>query len=136
MKTVDVCLVLEGTYPFVSGGVSSWVHRLTSDLPDHTFRILHISPKRGFYPKGPVYEMPKNILGVQEVHLHDYVLSARGRALALEKALYEQLIDTLCEMLESLQLAANALAELDVLITFAEQSLLCQLIHLSLQIVS
>jgi len=79
MKTVDVCLVLEGTYPFVSGGVSSWVHRLTSDLPDHTFRILHISPKRGFYPKGPVYEMPKNILGVQEVHLHDYVLSARGR---------------------------------------------------------
>jgi len=79
MKTVDVCLVLEGTYPFVSGGVSSWVHRLTSDLPGHTFRILHISPKRGFYTKGPVYEMPKNILGVQEVHLHDYVLSARGR---------------------------------------------------------
>jgi len=79
MKTVDVCLVLEGTYPFVSGGVSSWVHRLTTDLPDHTFRILHISPKRGFYPKGPVYEMPKNILGVQEVYLHDYVLSARGR---------------------------------------------------------
>ncbi|MHC4955126.1 MAG: GT4 family glycosyltransferase PelF [Planctomycetota bacterium] len=79
MKTADVCLVLEGTYPFVSGGVSSWVHRLTSDLPDHTFRILHISPKRGFYTKGPVYEMPKNILGVQEVHLHDYVLSARGR---------------------------------------------------------
>ena len=79
MKTADVCLVLEGTYPFVSGGVSSWVHRLTSDLPEHTFRILHISPKRGFYPKGPVYEMPKNILGVQEVYLHDYVLSARGR---------------------------------------------------------
>ena len=72
MKTADICLVLEGTYPFVSGGVSSWVHRLTSDLPDHTFRILHISPKRGFYPKGPVYEMPKNILGVQEVALHDY----------------------------------------------------------------
>ncbi|MEM8882737.1 MAG: GT4 family glycosyltransferase PelF [Planctomycetota bacterium] len=79
MKTADVCLVLEGTYPFVSGGVSSWVHRLTSDMPQHTFRILHISPKRGFYPKGPVYEMPKNILGVQEVYLHDYVLSAKGR---------------------------------------------------------
>ena len=79
MKKADVCLVLEGTYPFVSGGVSSWVHRLTTDMPQHTFRILHISPKRGFYPKGPVYEMPKNILGVQEVYLHDYVLSARGR---------------------------------------------------------
>ncbi|MFT5173011.1 MAG: DNA mismatch repair protein MutS [Gammaproteobacteria bacterium] len=50
------------------------------------------------------------------------VLSARERALALEKALYEELIDTLCEVLESMQLAANALAELDVLMTFAERA--------------
>ena len=27
--SADVCLVLEGTYPYVSGGVSAWVH----DLP-------------------------------------------------------------------------------------------------------
>jgi DNA mismatch repair protein MutS len=50
------------------------------------------------------------------------VLSARERALALEKALYEQLIDTLCDVLEPLQVAANALAELDVLMTFAERA--------------
>ena len=50
------------------------------------------------------------------------VLSARERALALEKALYEQLIDTLFEVLESMQVAANALAELDVLMTFAERA--------------
>ncbi|MDH3592289.1 MAG: GT4 family glycosyltransferase PelF [Planctomycetota bacterium] len=79
MRRADVCLVLEGTYPFVSGGVSSWVHHLTSQLPHLTFYVLHISPKRGFYPKGAVYEMPKNILGVQEVFLHDYVVSAKGR---------------------------------------------------------
>jgi len=79
MKKADVCLILEGTYPFVSGGVSSWVHHLTSELDDLTFSVLHISPKRGFYPKGPVYEMPSNIVGVQEVFLHDYVLSAKGR---------------------------------------------------------
>jgi glycosyltransferase involved in cell wall biosynthesis len=79
MKKADVCLILEGTYPFVSGGVSSWVHHLTSQLDDLTFSVLHISPKRGFYPKGPVYEMPPNIVGVQEVFLHDYVLNAKGR---------------------------------------------------------
>jgi DNA mismatch repair protein MutS len=50
------------------------------------------------------------------------VLSARERALALEKALYEQLIDSVCDMLEPLQRAANALAELDVLMTFAERA--------------
>ncbi len=79
MKRADVCLILEGTYPFVSGGVSSWVHHLTSRLPDHTFSILHISPKRGFYENGHVYDMPDNIVGVREVYLHDYVLSGRGR---------------------------------------------------------
>ncbi len=79
MKTADICLVLEGTYPFVSGGVSSWVHMLASQLSHLTFTILHISPKRGFYTKGHVYKMPENILGVREVYLHDYVLSSRGR---------------------------------------------------------
>ena len=27
-EIADVCLILEGTYPFVLGGVSSWVHDL------------------------------------------------------------------------------------------------------------
>ncbi|MHC4547834.1 MAG: GT4 family glycosyltransferase PelF [Planctomycetota bacterium] len=75
----DVCLVLEGTYPFVSGGVSSWVHHLTSHLSHLTFTVLHISPKRGYYTKGPVYQMPGNVVGLKEVYLHDYVISAQGR---------------------------------------------------------
>ena len=78
-KRADICLVLEGTYPFVSGGVSSWVHHLTSQLPHLTFTVLHISPKRGFFTKGPVYKMPKNIIGLKEVWLHDYVISSKGR---------------------------------------------------------
>jgi len=77
--TVDVCLVLEGTYPFVSGGVSSWVHHLTSKLPHISFFVLHISPKRGYYTKGYVYDMPPNVKGVREVYLHDYVISSKGR---------------------------------------------------------
>ena len=80
----DVCLVLEGTYPFVSGGVSSWVHHLTTHLPHLTFTLLHISPKRGFYPRGAVYRMPRNVIGLREVYLHDYVLSAKGRPVDLK----------------------------------------------------
>ena len=33
----DVCLVLEGTYPYVSGGVSTWVHQIVTALSDVTF---------------------------------------------------------------------------------------------------
>ncbi|MGQ0531023.1 MAG: DNA mismatch repair protein MutS [Panacagrimonas sp.] len=49
----------------------------------------------------------------------DQVLSARDRALAREKELYEALLDRLLQQLASLQAAAQALAELDVLATLA-----------------
>ena len=52
----------------------------------------------------------------------DKVLSARDRALAREKALYEALIEELAAHLPALQAAAAALAELDVLAAFSERS--------------
>lgn len=52
----------------------------------------------------------------------DKILSARERALALEKALYDQLLDTLGPDLPALQDCAAALADLDVLACFAERS--------------
>jgi DNA mismatch repair protein MutS len=52
----------------------------------------------------------------------DKFLSASERALAREKSLYEQLLDRLLAHLAVLQDAAAALAELDVLNTFAERA--------------
>jgi DNA mismatch repair protein MutS len=50
------------------------------------------------------------------------VLSARERALALEKSLYEDLLATLRESVEALQRLAQALATLDVLSGLAERA--------------
>ncbi|MES0874508.1 DNA mismatch repair protein MutS [Sinimarinibacterium thermocellulolyticum] len=52
----------------------------------------------------------------------DQVLSARDRALARERQLYEALLDRLAAQLAPLQACAQALAELDVLACFAERS--------------
>ncbi|WP_181168195.1 DNA mismatch repair protein MutS [Cognatiluteimonas lumbrici] len=52
----------------------------------------------------------------------DKVLSARERALAREKLLYDELLETLNEDLESLKRCAAALSELDVLACFAERA--------------
>jgi len=52
----------------------------------------------------------------------DKVLSARERALAREKYLYEDLLDKLLEALADLQQTAFAIAELDVLVCFAERA--------------
>jgi len=52
----------------------------------------------------------------------DKVLSARERALAREKGLYDALLDRLGERLDALQRCAAALAELDVLVNLAERA--------------
>ena len=52
----------------------------------------------------------------------DKALSAKSRALAREKQLYDELIDQLNEHLFPLQATGQALAELDVLAVFAERA--------------
>jgi DNA mismatch repair protein MutS len=52
----------------------------------------------------------------------DKALSANERALAREKFLYEQLLDRLAPFIPQLQRIAAAIAELDVLATFAERA--------------
>lgn len=52
----------------------------------------------------------------------DKVLTSKGKALALEKALYDQLFDLLLPHLAAMQNSAEALAELDVLTNLAERA--------------
>ncbi len=52
----------------------------------------------------------------------DKVLSANERALAREKALYEEILEALLPHIQDLQRNASAVAQLDVLSTFAERA--------------
>ncbi len=52
----------------------------------------------------------------------DKVLTSKGKALAIEKTLYEELFDSLLPHLAELQASAEALAELDVLNNLAERA--------------
>ncbi len=71
MKT-DICIITEGTYPYVQGGVSSWIHNLVSALGDLTFSVVNISPQ-GDILRTPKYEIPSNILEYKEVFVHDII---------------------------------------------------------------
>ena len=63
----DVALILEGTYPYVMGGVSTWVHQIIGAYPERKFSLIHIAPHPGAYEK-PVYTVPGNVVGIHEVH--------------------------------------------------------------------
>ena len=43
-RRIRVCFVLEGSYPFITGGVSSWVHDLIQGMPEIDFVLFSISP--------------------------------------------------------------------------------------------
>ncbi len=65
-----VCLIVEGAYPYVTGGVSSWMHQLIQSLPDVEFVLQVISAKRDNTRKFK-YEMLPNVVEVHEVFLLD-----------------------------------------------------------------
>jgi glycosyltransferase involved in cell wall biosynthesis len=66
----DVCLLLEGTYPFVRGGVSSWVHQLLTGMPELTFSLVFLGGRRRDYGK-PRYELPQNVVHLETHYLED-----------------------------------------------------------------
>jgi polysaccharide biosynthesis protein PelF len=83
-KVHDVCLLLEGTYPFVPGGVSSWVHNLIRALPEISFTAVCILPTSKDEWKA-VYDVPDNFTDLEMVYLHDYELDEKGKASRKEK---------------------------------------------------
>lgn len=62
----DVCLLLEGTYPYVRGGVSTWVKQLIEGMPDLTFSIIFLGASPDDYDE-PAYVIPENVAHI-EIH--------------------------------------------------------------------
>lgn len=69
-RAMRVCLVAEGCYPYVVGGVSTWIHSLIGLFPRVEFILLTIVANRSMRGKF-VYELPKNLMEVYEVYLQD-----------------------------------------------------------------
>ena len=66
-EQADVCLILEGTYPFVAGGVSTWTHDLIRRLSHLKFHILCLMPPAADLTHR--YELPGNVIGLTQVTL-------------------------------------------------------------------
>ena len=75
-KEVDICLLLEGTYPYVRGGVSTWMHQIIKGLPEFSFHIIFLGSSPELYDE-PAYELPDNVVGF-EMH---YLLAADDKVM-------------------------------------------------------
>ena len=63
-----ICLIAEGSYPYVTGGVSSWIHSLMTSMPEHEFVIYAIAAERKQQGKFK-YQLPPNLIELREVFL-------------------------------------------------------------------
>ena len=64
----DVCLIVEGCYPFIRGGVSSWVDWLMRAQPHLSFSMIAIWPQQG--DQVARYERPANLIDLRFLDLH------------------------------------------------------------------
>jgi len=86
-EPADVCLLVEGTYPFVSGGVSSWVHDVICGHPELTFAVLYVGSYPGAHGE-PRYQLPSNVVALHRVFCQDSALApldGAGRAALREQ---------------------------------------------------
>src|SRR5687768_8165075 len=78
----DVCLIVEGCYPYIRGGVSSWVDWLLRSQFDLSFQIVSIWPKP--LDLEPQYALPANVLNHSHLYLYE---TARSRAYRLRPSI-------------------------------------------------
>jgi polysaccharide biosynthesis protein PelF len=111
MKTADVCLILEGTYPHVVGGVSNWTHDLITDLREFTFHLAVLAaPGADVRPR---YKVPPNVTGQTVIEVQKFARgnSSPTRAREIARRVSGP-VDRLCEGsgLEALRTIVEALA--------------------------
>ena len=88
--SADVMLLLEGTFPYVSGGVSSWVNQMIRAFPDIRFGIVFIGSRRQDYGE-MAYALPDNVVHLETHFLYDFapppmVHGTKGDAHAFDRS--------------------------------------------------
>jgi len=67
---MKICMIVEGAYPYVTGGVSSWVHQAIQSMPENEFIVVTLVANR--QEKREIkYQLPDNVIEVHEFYLQD-----------------------------------------------------------------
>ena len=88
--SADICLLLEGTFPYVSGGVSSWVNQIIRGFPEYTFACCFVGSRPEDYGDMK-YELPDNVVHLEVHYLHNFQRGAQKRSLKGNRKAYADL---------------------------------------------
>ena len=86
----DILMIGEGTYPYVRGGVSSWIHQIITGMPDIKFGIVFMGSVKSDY--GEIkYELPKNVVYMKKFYLFEKQDLPDVRRIKLKNKFYEDI---------------------------------------------
>lgn len=94
-QAVDVCLVVEGCYPFITGGVSTWLDWLMRTQPQTSFGVVALTADER--PQTSKYEPPANLLFTEVLPLNRRTAKPGSAMLPLDP---KPLTDTFCRVLK------------------------------------
>lgn len=69
---MKICMLFEGSYPHITGGVSTWAQMLVKNISGHKFILYTIGADSKLHGKFK-YDLPSNVLSVQEVFFDDII---------------------------------------------------------------
>ncbi len=67
---IDILMIAEGTYPYIRGGVSTWIHQLLTNMKEFKFGILFLGSRKEDYTEIK-YKLPENLSYLKEIFLFD-----------------------------------------------------------------
>ncbi len=65
----DIALLLEGTYPFVRGGVANWVDQIIRAFPQYRFALIFVGSHPAHY-RQMAYSLPDHVVHLETHYVH------------------------------------------------------------------
>lgn len=102
-ESADICLLLEGTFPYVSGGVSSWVNQIIRGFPEFRFACCFIGSRAEDYGEMK-YTLPDNVVHLEVHYLHQPAGELEKKPLRGDAALFKK-VDRFHDLIRSGQMS-------------------------------
>jgi glycosyltransferase involved in cell wall biosynthesis len=98
----DICLVIEGSYPYVTGGVSSWVQWLMESLKPLNFAVVALIAEKKD-AKERKYRLPDNVPSYEEFVVFDYEEIETAKPLRLSNKRWRRLSQAIYKLMNEWQ---------------------------------
>lgn len=89
-RDMDILIISEGTFPYVKGGVSTWIYDIITNLKEFQFGVVFIGSRKEDY-SDIQYELSENLVFLEAYYLFDETHKPRAKVLKGDKKAFDKL---------------------------------------------